>query len=66
MYKRQVCTARYVIRSNRDHTTLKMIRIDERGVNLDSDGDGEVTCDELVAQQDALVTWKDPDNSRCQ
>lgn len=61
-----ICATRYVVRSNQKDSIFKMVRIDERGINLDSDEDGEVTCDELIAGQDAVIQWLSQDNARCQ
>lgn len=44
---------------------FKMVRVDARGVNLDTDGDGEVSCQEIIDAQESLVTWREPDAARC-
>ncbi len=61
-----ICAVGFEIRSNRDHSFMQLLRVDERGVNIDADGDGEVTCAELVAAQDNLTQWLAADNERCQ
>jgi hypothetical protein len=61
-----ICATNFVVRSNEKDSILKMVRIDERGINLDTDGDGEVTCDELVARQDAIIQWLGADRARCE
>ena len=61
-----ICATNFVVRSNEKDTILKMVRIDQRGINLDTDGDGEVTCDELVARQDTVIEWLGADRARCE
>jgi hypothetical protein len=61
-----ICATRFVVRSNQKDSIFKMVRIDERGIDLDMDDDGEVTCDELIAGQDRVITWLEADSKRCQ
>jgi hypothetical protein len=44
---------------------FKMVRADARGINLDIDGDGEVSCQEIIDAQESLITWREPDAARC-
>ncbi len=61
-----ICATRFIVRSNQKDSIFKMVRIDDRGIDLDTDDDGEVTCDELVAGQDRVITWLSADRARCE
>jgi hypothetical protein len=60
-----ICGQRFETIPNPAQGYSKMVRVDRRGINLDADGDGEVGCEELIAAQDRVISWRMPDENRC-
>jgi hypothetical protein len=62
-----LCSANREIYPNDRSSRFRMVRADGLGgsLNLDADGDGDVTCDEVVARKNELWEWREPDRSQC-
>jgi hypothetical protein len=60
------CAQSFATRPNPAEGAFRMVRVDRRGINLDADGDGEVSCAEIVAAQGRVTTWREPDPQRCE
>jgi hypothetical protein len=50
---------------NSAENTTRMVRVDPGGLNFDTNGDGEVSCDELVARSVEILSPRDANNARC-
>ena len=67
-----ICKTSYQTRSNPARSHFERIRVDGRGgsINLDLDGDGDVSCEELSVGRDLLFIERleitDLDNMSCQ
>ena len=61
-----ICAQDYVTQANEQYGVSRLVRVDSRGIDLDSDNDGEVTCDEIVDGQGAIIEWTPVDMSRCE
>jgi hypothetical protein len=59
------CAQAFSTVSNQTNNHWKMLRVDKQGMNLDQDGDGIVTCDEIVQNQSVFTNWVEPDDTRC-
>lgn len=59
------CGQDFETRPNPSESTGKMIRVDERGIDLDTNGDGSVSCEEIIAAQSRIISWREPDEGRC-
>lgn len=55
------CGASYRTASNDAHSVVRLVRVD----HLDRDGDGAVSCEELLSAEDQLTAWIEPDKARC-
>jgi hypothetical protein len=62
-----LCASNYEIRSNGPRNHFLRIRVDGEGdsLNLDADGDGSVTCDEVVPFKDVLFERIPIDDDSC-
>jgi len=62
-----ICAIPRTITPNDAHGRFTLSRIDGEGgsVNLDANGDGEILCDEIIAIQDQLWDYREPDASLC-
>lgn len=58
-----VCTQAFLTADNPTGNYFALQRVD--GLGLDTDGNGDVSCDELVAGQAKFVTWRAADGARC-
>jgi hypothetical protein len=61
-----LCQAGATTKVNNFSNKVRMVRVDGQGLKLDADGDGQVSCAEILANEAKVVTWLDPDDSRCQ
>lgn len=59
------CSSEYDIVGNDTFSAFRMVRVDERGLDFDEDGDGEVSCDEILARRESILVYESPDESRC-
>ncbi len=59
------CETAFPTLPNQPHNVFALQRVDGAGLNLDSNGDGNVTCAEIIAQQTQLITWRPADATRC-
>jgi hypothetical protein len=59
------CDTSWEVRANDDFNNIVMVRVDSGGLDLDSDGDGVVSCDEIIAAQERIILWSDVDKNRC-
>ncbi len=60
------CAQPFSTVSNQTNNHWQLLRVDRQGLDLDIDGDGTVTCDEIVQNQAVFhPTWVDPDDTRC-
>jgi hypothetical protein len=59
------CETSWEVRSNDAYNNALMVRVDDKGLNLDTDGDGAVSCDEIIAAQEQIITWTAVDKTRC-
>jgi hypothetical protein len=62
-----LCVTPRVVTPNDTFSKFEMLRIDGAGgsVNLDDNGDGTVSCDEVNANLGELWTFREPDNTLC-
>lgn len=65
------CATQFTTVSNQTDNHWKMRRVDKQGLNLDANGDGKVTCDEIVQNQAAFLQpptddWTPPDDKHCE
>ncbi len=62
-----LCRSGYDTRSNFDRSRFRRIRIDGRGgsIDLDLDGDGAITCDEVLPAVSELVRYTPADHEVC-
>ncbi|MEL6180326.1 MAG: hypothetical protein AAFS10_15295, partial [Myxococcota bacterium] len=60
-----ICGQSFETFSNNAFSSMKMWRADAFGFNIDADGNGSISCEELIAVEDQIVTWTEPDNDRC-
>ncbi len=51
---------------NNHNNYTRLVRIGSGGLALDSNGDGKTSCSEIIAGQGQIVTWVEPDDTRCQ
>ncbi len=59
------CAQPFATVSNQISNKWKLLRVDKQGMNLDQDGDGDVSCSEIVQNQAVFTDWTPPDDSRC-
>lgn len=59
------CETAFPTLPNHPHHAFVLQRVDGSGLNLDSNGDGTVSCEEIIAQQTQIVTWRQADAARC-
>ena len=59
------CAQAFSTVSNQTFNHWKMLRVDKKGMNLDQDGDGTVSCAEIVQNQPVFTNWIEPDDTRC-
>lgn len=60
------CAQPFATVSNQSSNSWEMRRVDKLGMNLDQDGDGTVSCAEIVANQAIFHSeWTPPDDTRC-
>lgn len=60
------CASPYQTVSNDAFTSTRLIRVDAQGLDLDTDGDGEVDCEEILAVRTRFGAFLEPDKSRCE
>lgn len=60
-----ICQTPHVVHSNDKDNHVRLVRVDAQGLALDDDGNGTVTCAEIIANQPKIVTWLDADDARC-
>jgi hypothetical protein len=60
------CSTEYDLVPNDAHSAFRMVRIDAEGLNFDADGDGEVSCAEILARKDDVLIFDTPDVTRCE
>jgi hypothetical protein len=60
-----ICQAPHVVHSNDKHNHVRLVRVDAQGLALDDDGNGTVTCAEIIANQAKIITWVEADDTRC-
>ncbi len=60
-----LCTSTFAVHANDAANHATMVRVDAKGLNLDTDGNGEVDCAEVVAAKDQIVQFLDADDARC-
>ena len=60
-----ICASNFSTRPNDPHNQFVLVRVDAGGLNLDTDGDGDVSCAEIIAAQAQFITWTEPDNAAC-
>lgn len=61
-----ICATPFTTVPNDSGNQFTLVRVDAGGLKLDSDGDGDVSCAEIIAAQHQLIEWREPDNSLCQ
>lgn len=61
----EFCAAEYEIAPNDAFSRFRMVRIGEGGLDFDDDGDGEITCEEIIANRDRVLVYETPDDERC-
>ncbi len=59
------CAQAFTTVSNQTNNHWKLLRVDKQGMNLDQDGDGNVSCAEIVQNQAVFTNWIEPDDTRC-
>ena len=59
------CAQAFTTISNQTTNHWRMVRVDKQGMNLDQDGDGKVSCNEIVQNQALYTSWLEPDSARC-
>lgn len=59
------CESAFPTLPNQPHNAFIFQRVDGTGLNLDGNGDGTVSCDEIISQQTQIVTWRPADAARC-
>lgn len=57
------CTQPFPTTDN--HPEHRFVMVKTTGAGLDTDGDGSVTCQEIISGQEKIITWKSPDDKRC-
>ena len=61
-----ICGTPFGTEPNDPHNQFSLVRVDKDGLDFDGDGDGDVSCAEIIAAQQQLISWREPDNSRCE
>lgn len=61
-----LCQAGATTKVNNLSNKTRLVRVDAQGLKLDADGDGEVSCAEILANEAKIVTWVEPEDARCQ
>ncbi|TVR04824.1 MAG: hypothetical protein EA398_01020 [Deltaproteobacteria bacterium] len=63
----RICGVSIDLIPNDRHSRFRMVRIDGQGgsIDLDLDGDGTITCDELNSRREILWTPREPDHTNC-
>ena len=59
------CATAFATTANTKFNRWKMLRVDQQGLNLDANGDGKVSCDEIVQNSASFATWIEPDAAHC-
>lgn len=59
------CTQSLPSAPNQGHNAFVLQRLGPGGLALDTDGDGDVSCAEIVAGQAQIVKWRTEDDARC-
>lgn len=59
------CAQAFATVPNQPHNAFVLARVDGGALDLDGDGDGAVSCGEIVAGQGKFVSWRPADPSRC-
>jgi hypothetical protein len=62
-----LCTVAPPVTSNDAHSRFRMVRVDGRGgsFDADSDGDGEVSCEEAMPVTPLVLDEREPDHANC-
>ena len=58
------CTQPFPTTDN--HPEHRFVLVKALAMGLDTDGDGAVTCNEIIAGQEKIITWRPADDKRCQ
>ena len=61
-----ICSTTFTTAPNDSQNQFTLMRVDAGGLNLDSDGNGDVSCAEIIAAQGQLIAWREPDNAHCE
>lgn len=59
-----ICAQKYTTAPNDPHNKFVMQRASDQA-GLDTNKDGQIDCDELIAGQAKVTTWIEPENDRC-
>jgi hypothetical protein len=59
------CDTSWEVRANDTFNNIVMVRADDPALGLDADGDGTVTCEEIIAGQDRVIVWSEVSRDRC-
>lgn len=59
------CAQPFTTFGNQTGNPWKLLRVDQKGMNLDQDGDGDVSCAEIMQNQAIFSSWTEPDDARC-
>ncbi len=60
-----LCSTPYDVEPNDDFSNFRMVRVDGAGLDFDDDGDGDVSCGEILAHQRQILEFKEADHGRC-
>ena len=60
-----VCGTQFNSISNQTTNRWRMLRVDSAGLHLDGNGDGKVSCAEIVENQTQFAAWLEPNDARC-
>lgn len=63
----RICAIDIELIPNDPHSRFRMVRVDGRGgsINIDRDGDGEISCADLNAVRDLFWAPREPNNENC-
>ena len=60
-----ICGQSFETFSNNAFSRGKMWRASAFNFTLDTNGDGDVSCEELIAAESQIIQWLEPDDARC-
>lgn len=55
------CATPFATTSNTHHNRWRMLRVDQKGLNLDANSDGKVSCEEILQNSASVALWVEPD-----